>query len=312
MMETLERLEGQIRGSKAFIGPDCRLVVLPEYFLTSFPAGEALGAWADKAALEQGGLEYQRMGEMCRKLSIYLAGNAYERDPNFPGLYFQTSFVLDDTGAAVLRYRRLNSMYAPTPHDVWDRYLELYGYDAVFPVARTPLGNLAAIASEEILYPEVARCLALRGAEVFVHSTSEIFGPADSPKNVAKLARAYENGCYVVSANSAGIEDCPVPASSTDGGSRVVDYLGHVLNETASGESMGAFATIDLVALRRWRRRPGMSNMLARQRLELYARSYAERSVYPPNTMLGGEVPRSHFGDTQRETIARLVREGVI
>ena len=37
----------------------------------------------------------------------------------------------------------------------------------MFPVAKTAIGNLAAIASEKILYPEVARCLAMRGAEIF-------------------------------------------------------------------------------------------------------------------------------------------------
>ena len=43
---------------------------------------------------------------------------------------------------------RLVSLSAPTPGDVWDRYLEVHGLDGVFPVADTPLGRLAAIASD--------------------------------------------------------------------------------------------------------------------------------------------------------------------
>lgn len=312
MMETLERLDGQVRAAKAFIGPDCRLVVLPEYFLTGFPMGEMLEGWADKAALAMDGPEYARLGETCRRHGLYLAGNAYEIDPDFPGLYFQTSFVIDDSGAVVLRYRRLNSTLTPTPHDVWDRYLARHGLDGVFPVVRTPLGNLAAIASEEILFPEVARCLAMRGAEVFVHSTSEVYGSEHSPKDVAKRARAYENAAFVVSANSAGILDSPVPASSTDGGSKVLDHLGHVLAETGPGESLAAFATVDVAALRRHRRRPGMTNLLSRQRFELYAESYARHSFYPPNTMAAGPVDRQHFLRTQEETIRRLEKMGVI
>ncbi len=312
MAETLERLEGQIAASKAFIGPDLRLVVLPEYFLTGFPMGEPIPAWAEKAALDGDGPEIERLAETCRKLAVYVAGNAYERDPHFPGLYFQTSFLIDDNGELVLRYRRLNSMFAPTPHDVWDRYLEVYGAEAVFPVARTALGNFGAVASEEILFPEVARCVALRGAEVLLHSTSEPHGQGDTPKDVAKRARAIENLAYVVSANSAGIEGTKVPAASTDGGSKIVDYRGLIVARARSGESMAAHAEIDLAAVRRARRRPGMGNLLARQRLELYASTYAGASVHPPNTFARGEVDRGLFRRTHEETIRRLEEAGLI
>jgi len=312
MAETLERLADQIAASKAFLGGDLRLVVLPEYFLTGFPLGETIPGWAEKAALAPDGPEFARLGVICRKLAVYLSANAYERDPNFPGLYFQTSFLIDDGGAVVLRYRRLNSMFAPTPHDVWDRYLELYGLDAVFPVAKTPLGRFGAVASEEILYPEVARCVAMRGAEVFLHSTSEPFGDGTSVKDVAKRARAIENLAYVVSANSGGILGTALPAASSDGGSKIVDFRGQILIRAQTGESMAAFAEVDLAALRRYRRRPGMMNLLARQRFEAYAESYARASFHPPNTMLGGPPERSLFETTQEATIRRLEEDGII
>lgn len=312
MQQTINRLEQQISASIAFIGSDCKLVVLPEYFLTGFPMGESLAVWAEKACLEMAGAEYEALGKIAQKHDIFLAGNAYELDPNFPGLYFQTCFVLDPDGIIVLRYRRLNSMFAPSPHDVWERYLDCYGLDGVFPVAKTSIGNLAALASEEILYPEVARCLAMRGAEVFLHSTSEVHGHARSPKEAAKIARAVENMAYVISANTAGIANIPIPVASADGGSKIVDYRGLVLAETGSGESMAAFAEIDLAALRRYRRRPGLNNLLARQRLELYADSYSQFHFYPANTMLNAGVERKHFIQTQQETIERLAKLGVI
>lgn len=312
IQETISRLEQQIPASIAFIGFDCKLVVLPEYFLTGFPLGESLAVWAEKACLEMAGAEYEALGRIAQKHGIFLAGNAYELDPNFPGLYFQTCFVLDPSGSIVLRYRRLNSMFAPTPHDVWDKYLDCYGLDGVFPVAKTAIGNLAALASEEILYPEVARCFALRGAEIFLHSTSEVYGKERSPKEAAKISRAVENMAYVVSANTAGIANIPIPAASADGGSKIIDYRGLVLAETGSGESMAAFAEIDLAALRRYRHRPGLNNLLSRQRLELYADSYRQSHFYPANTMLDGEVDRKHFIQTQRETIERLANLGVI
>ncbi len=312
MQNTINRLAKQIAASIAFIGEDCRLIVLPEYFLTGFPMGESLAVWAEKACLEMAGAEYEAIGKIAQKHGIFIAGNAYELDPNFPGLYFQTSFVMDPSGSVVLRYRRLNSMFAPTPHDVWDKYLDCYGYEGVFPVAKTAIGNLAAIASEEILYPEVARCLAIRGAEIFLHSTSEVYVTERSPKDAAKISRAVENVAYVVSANTAGIANISIPVASADGGSKIIDYRGLVLAQTGAGESMAAFAEIDLATLRRYRRRPGLTNLLSRQRFELYAESYRQSHFYPVNSMLEKEVDRKHFIQTQQETIERLANLGVI
>ena len=315
VQSSIARIGRQLAASIAFIGADCKLVVLPEYALTGFPMGESIEAWRTKACFAVDGAEYEALAALAQRHAIHLCLNTYEVDPHFPSLYFQASVILGPTGNVVLRYRRLISMFAPTPHDVWDGYLDRYGLDGVFPVARTELGNLACIASEEILYPEVARCLAVRGAEVFLHCTSEVYGPGQSPKEVCKRARAIENLAYVVSANSAGMLGTAIPAQSVDGGSKVVDYRGLVLVDAGPGETMSAFAAIDIEALRAERRRPGMSNLLARQRFELYADTYAHHSLYPPNTIAAiGDAPleRRHFLDTQRRTIDALVTRGVI
>lgn len=310
--QTIDRLDKQIAASIAFIGSDTKLVVVPEYFLTGFPMRESIDEWCDKACLEIDGEVYEELSKLAQNRRIFLSGNAYELDQHFPGLYFQTSFIIGPNGDVVLRYRRLVSMFAPTPHDVWDKYLDIYGLEAVFPVARTEIGNLACIASEEILYPEIARCLSMRGAEVFCHSSSEVFGMENTPKNVAKLARAYENMAYVVSANSGGLADISIPENSTDGGSKIVDYKGLIIAETGQGESINAFAELDLEALRRNRRRAGMANVLSRQRFELFARSYAEHSIYPANTLLDGTPDRSHFVETQKQVIEKLANRKVI
>ena len=83
----------------------------------------------------------------------------------------------------------------------------------------------------------------MRGAEVFVHSTSEAGSPSVSTKELARRARAAENLAYVVSANSASLEGIPVPAQSTSGMSKIVDYYGQIMAEASpGGESMVANA----------------------------------------------------------------------
>ncbi|MEX1310979.1 MAG: nitrilase-related carbon-nitrogen hydrolase [Candidatus Sulfomarinibacteraceae bacterium] len=310
--ENIERVGRQIPSTIAWTGPDTRLIVLPEYLFTGFPTRETADEWIAKACFTDGCAELESLGAVAQASSIHLAGNAYEFDAHFPGIFFQTSFVVDPSGDVVLRYRRLNSMYSPTPHDVWDAYVDRYGLDGVFPVATTEIGRLAAVASEEILYPEVSRCLAMRGAEVLVHSTCEVGSPRETPKGIAKRARAIENLAYVVSANTAGMEGLDLPSASADGGSCVVDFKGKILAEAGYGESCVAYADIDLAALRRFRRRPGMENLLSRQRFEAYAASYAQHTHYPANTMADGFDGRAHFVRTQAEVIERLAKKGVI
>ena len=320
ILQHIAAIEPQIRGATIFAaqfaGPPVKLVVLPEYLFTSYPTREGVAGFAAKTAVDPDGVEVTALGAMAERLGVHLAVNLYETDPHFPGLYFQASLILSPAGSVALRYRRLNSMFAPTPHDVWSRYLDVYGLDGVFPVARTDIGALASIASEEILYPEIARAHALRGAEVFCHSSSEIGSPADTNKDMAKRARAFENLAYVVSANTAGIAGAGLPLASADGGSRVVDYKGQVVAQSGSGETFTAFAEIDLGALRHKRRTPAMGNYLARQRLELFAPVYAAASPQPANSLLkDGEVvvpEREHFRRVQDATIERLTKDGLI
>lgn len=312
MAQAIKGLDRQIAASRAFIGSDCRLILLPEYWLTGFPLGESIAVWREKACLDMEDSLYDVLSSIAQKHDIFLAGNAYELDPNFPQLYFQNCFVFDPSGTMVLRHRRLNSMYTSTPHDVWDKYLDCYGLEGVFPVAKTAIGNLAAIASDEILFPEIARCLTMRGAEILLHPTSEVYGNARSPKEAAKISRAVENMAYVVSTNTAGIANTPILQASVDGGSKIVDYRGLVLAETGSGESMAAYAEIDMTALRRARRRSGIKNVLSRHRGTLYAQVYQQSQFYPANTILEGAVERQHFLKTQQETIDRLAKLGII
>jgi predicted amidohydrolase len=247
---------------------------------------------------------------------VFLAGNGYETDRHFPGLYFQCCWVFGPNGDRVLTYRRLISIFAPTPHDVWDKYLDIYGIEGVFPVADTAVGKLAAIASEEILYPEVARAHAVRGAEVFLHSTSEVASTSLTIKQIARRARALENMAYVVSANTAELRGISVPTDSSNGYSDIIDWQGGQMVVAGQGNSSVANAHLDMAGLRAARRRPAMSNMLSRQALEMFADTFATADLRRRNGLLkGGEVvipDRSYFRARQADAIARMTERGIL
>ena len=316
MQASLARIDVAIGGARRWIGPELKLVVLPEYILSGPPWGETIPEWAAKGAIAPDGPEYDALAKLAQKHGVFLAGNGYETDAHFPGLYFQACWVFDPAGNRVLTYRRLISIFAPTPHDVWDKYLDVYGLEAVFPVADTAIGKLAAIASEEILYPEVARAHAIRGAEVFLHSTSEVASPNLTIKQIARRARALENLAYVVSANNAELRGIDVPIDSSNGFSDIIDYHGNQLVLAGVGESSVASSFLDLAGLRAYRRRPAMANMLSRQALEMFAESFANADLRRRNGLLqGGKLvipDRSYFQQRQADAIARMTERGII
>lgn len=316
MAASLMRIDQAIAGAKRWIGADLKLVVLPEYILSGPPWGEIIPEWAAKGALAPDGPEYASLAGLAQKHGVFLAGNGYETDRHFPGIYFQACWVFDPSGNRVLTYRRLISIFAPTPHDVWDKYLDIYGLEGVFPVADTVIGKLAAIASEEILYPEVARAHAIRGAEVFLHSTSEVASPNLTIKQIARRARALENLAYVVSANTSTLLGIDVPVDSSNGYSDLIDYHGNQMVVAGAGNSSVANAFLDMAGLRAYRRRPAMSNMLSRQALELFSDSFAQADLRRRNGLLQGDklvIPdRAYFQQRQADAIARMIERGIL
>ena len=317
MDRAIGRVRGQIASARGFLkgfnGYDMKLVVLPEYWMTGFPLGETREEWQDKAAIPMDGAVPDALAGLAQAFGVYLCSNHYETDPNFPDLYFQSNVVYAPNGDTVLRYRRMISLYTPSPYDIWDRYLDTYGADAVFPVAETEIGTLSTVASEEILYPEIARMGVLKGAEIILHPTSEVGAPTLTPKHISKKARAVENMAYVVSANSAEIVGTPVPSASTDGMSIILDWYGRTLAEAGTGETINANAVLDIGALRDTRGKTGMTNLLSRLPLGAFAPSYAETRLAPANRTPDAQmIERADAIAGQQSVIDRLKEEGIL
>ena len=139
-----------------------------------------------------------------KERGCYIVGNLYERDDDWPGRLFNTSFIVDPDGQIILKYRKnngpnnLNTTYTG-PGDVYTEYTERYGEDSMFPVADTDIGRLGCLTCTDVVFPEMARCLALRGAEVLIHPTAEPYAPEGEAWDVLRRARAYENLCYFLS-----------------------------------------------------------------------------------------------------------------
>ena len=178
-----------------------KLVVMPEFALQGPPHGMPVAGWIDLACCTIPGPITEPFQEFAQQRGIYIAGHQFDCDPEWPGRYFNTCFLIGPSGDVILRYRRINTAAFPSPHDFMDAYLERHSMAEVFPVADTELGRIAMIPCGEINVPEVARVYMMQGAEVILHPTNSPRRPA---QEAAKVVRAAENMVYLVSANVAG------------------------------------------------------------------------------------------------------------
>ncbi|HEY4545450.1 MAG TPA: nitrilase-related carbon-nitrogen hydrolase [Pedomonas sp.] len=249
--------------------PSVRLVVFPEFWLTG-PGGiggiQRTVQDMEKMAITQNDPIIDRIKEFAKTYKSYVAFQNFECHEKLPGRVFNSAFLVSDQGELVHTYRKMQCAdvwgFLPdtTPGSIYDQYIEAFGYDALFPVADTPIGMIANMICFDNMSPEIAYGLRRMGAEVILHSSSEPHGAEGrAPWNNARQLRAFENCAYVVSAMDGGEHVSPDSEHLTffrRGHTRIINFDGTVQG-TADGPGPIPFrGHIDLTALRRMRADP--------------------------------------------------------
>lgn len=288
------------------------LMCLPESFLHGFP--RAAGAQLNdilKMAIKIPGDETDILAKKAVEHESYICAQSYENDEEWPGGYFNTAFIIDPSGKIILRSRKINVHGIEAgvgPNDILDQYVKRYGpiEKSIFPVVDTPIGKLAALVCADGLFTtEIARCLALNGAEVLLYPISTFGQPRDNYHLVCK-AHAYFNACYIVSAN-VGMNFSRERPQAPAGYSPIVDYSGHIMNFADSTGETTVSAVLNIQSLRAHRMR--WAFMLA-PATALY-RPFYERTYYPPNLM--AEKKPQRIGDdsgAMRDVVRNMIANG--
>jgi len=264
-----------------------RLLLFPEFALTSSPQRETTEAWIDKACLAIPGPEIERVQKWASQYKTYIAMHAYTTIPTFPGRFFNSAILIDPAGDILLISHRIHTGIAASPHDMLKEFLDKLGIDGLFPVAKTERGQIGMVNSTDLVWPEVPRALTLRGAEVLLHPTSET--PANKVQfDYVRRARAVENMLYVVSCNIAGSAASPATltgkAAELPAVSRIFDLDGKVVAESPEGESTQCRGSINVADVRRRRSDPKGLNFIAGLRVETFRDIYDNTHIYPANT----------------------------
>jgi predicted amidohydrolase len=265
--------------------PGIKLVVAGEFFMHGqgghgFRSPETL----ERLAIRYPGPELELLQNFASKHDVYVAGSSFEIDDKLPGHIFNSAYIIDDTGELIHRYRKIQcadvwgSLPDTTPGSIYDRYLDIYGYDFLFPVADTPIGRLGTMVCFDQAHPEIARMLTKYGAEVIVHPSSEGHGCGRAGWNAARASRAFENTAYVLSAMPGGEYFKPssddLPTTQMRGHSRIISFDGSVQGVADSSGACVLTGTVDLKALRR-ARSDAMAHLPLWDDPEVYADIYA-------------------------------------
>lgn len=228
----------------------------------------------NKVAFELPGPQTEAIGARAKKYGCYIAFGCYAKEQGWPRHVINMSVIVGPDGNIVAKHWKArnvlglfgeNALIGTTVYDVLDRYVEMYGWDAVLPVARTDIGNIAmtAVGMEPLLY----QCLALKGAEILVMSVTG-GSNAESATATARYNRIYTVGVgNSVSPDNLGFMES---AGGEDEGTVIVDPRGTVLAKTTNHHEDTASTRIPIGEFRKTRRFPEVPIALFRPVLEQY------------------------------------------
>jgi predicted amidohydrolase len=277
------------------------LVVFPEFSITGYDFSWQTKDFLD-VALDLEGEEIQAIGEKAKALGIYVAFASHIKEQDWPGHYFNCSLMVGPNGKLIHKHWKAHGTgpsfeFATTVHEVMDEFIERYGVDAIWPVARTPIGNIATYTCSEGFSPETARAFAFKGAEIVCRCIGGGGYLNKSGKYQlqfrADCAASDMYGVYANGASGVAFEGVSAPDNGFGGGSMIVDFYGRVLNEAHDSRETIVFEKIPIRARRKSRKRPNL-------RSELYAKGYETKpGKYPANLYSDYGVPENAMAAIQ-------------
>lgn len=173
--------------------------------------------------------------EAARSAGVVLVTSLFER--RAAGLYHNTAVVFERDGSIAGKYRK---MHIPDDPAYYEKFYFTPG-DLGFEPIQTSVGRLGVLVCWDQWYPEAARLMAMRGAEMLIYPTAigwESSDPDDEKQRqlgawqTVQRGHAVANGLPVVAVNRCGLE--PDPSGATGG----IEFWGHSFVAGPQGEML--------------------------------------------------------------------------
>jgi predicted amidohydrolase len=219
----LEKVEDSLAGV------DADIIVLPELAFTGyfFEDRDELQELAEDVSESP---TVQSLSKLCKDNTFYLVAGFAER---CKGRLFNTALVIGPSGL-LHRYRKLHLFNTEKEY---------------FDPGDTPLSTIEIRGAKvgvmicfDWVFPEVARSLALQGADLLCHPSNLVL----TYWQKTMLTRSLENSVYSVTANRTGKETRPRGELLFTGQSQIVGPKGEVIASSNSDEEAVVLCDIDL------------------------------------------------------------------
>ncbi|MGA2665747.1 MAG: carbon-nitrogen hydrolase family protein [Nitrososphaerales archaeon] len=187
----------ELVGAASEMGAD--LVVLPELFMAYVPL-DAPPATFVEAAEEVSGEFVGAIASEARRRRVHVVVGIIERSRK-KGRVHNTAVMVGPEGRVVATHRKLQ-LFDSQGYKESDRFEPARTLEGAF---ETGLGRMGMMTCYELRFPEMARILALQGAELIVVPTAWLAGRMkEDHLHVLARARALENTVYVAVASQTG------------------------------------------------------------------------------------------------------------
>ena len=192
---------------------------------------------------------------------IVLVTSLFEK--RAPGLYHNTAVVFDKDGSIAGKYRK---MHIPDDPAYYEKFYFTPG-DLGFEPIQSSIGKLGVQVCWDQWYPEGARLMTLKGAEILIYPTAIGWESTDTPEEKARQLEAWvisqrghavANGLPVIAVNRVGHE--PDPSKQTNGirfwgNSFVAGPQGEILAQADNMKEENIVTEVDITRseeVRRW------------------------------------------------------------
>jgi len=164
----------------------------------------------------------QFFSKLASELNIVIVISIFEK--RHSGLYHNTALVIDKQQGVVGKYRK---MHIPDDPGFYEKFYFTPGeHQNPFLPIKTSVGRLGVLVCWDQWYPEAARLMALKGADILLYPTAIGWDLNDDSQEqqrqlnawkVIQQSHAIANGLPVMVANRTGFEPSEIAQNENDG-----------------------------------------------------------------------------------------------
>lgn len=212
-------------------------------------------------AVDLNGAESDLYAQTAKACGVVLVTSMFEKRAT--GLYHNTAVVYEKDGSVAGRYRK---MHIPDDPAYYEKFYFTPG-DMGFEPIQTSVGKLGVLVCWDQWYPEAARLMALKGADMLIYPTAIGWESSDTDAEKMRQQNAWQtvqrghavaNGLPVITVNRVGHENDP--SGQTNGiqfwgFSFVAGPQGEIIYQAPSDEEIETIVEVDMERseqVRRW------------------------------------------------------------